>query len=254
MTSFRLDNRRALITGASRGIGAGLARGLAEAGADLVLVARGQEALEKTQQELADTGQQVAACAFDVGQSDQLASFFNEVVEKHGPIDILVNNAGTSHREVAHKIPLQEWHRVVALNLTSVFALSQAFANHRIQRSEPGKIINIGSLLSHTARENNAPYAASKGGIYLLTKSLAVDWASHNISVNGIGPGYIDTPLTAPLRNDAKFNEWVLERCPAGRWGTPDDLVGAAVFLASPASNFVTGHMLYVDGGWLARF
>ena len=139
-------------------------------------------------------------------------------------------------------------------NLNAVFALSQAFARERIAAGEGGKIINIGSLMSHSTRPHNAPYATSKGGVLLMTKALAVDWAPHGILVNAIGPGYIQTPLNQALVDDPKFSEWVEGRCPLGRWGQPADLVGAAVFLASAASDFVTGQILYVDGGWLARF
>jgi gluconate 5-dehydrogenase len=149
---------------------------------------------------------------------------------------------------------LEDFDDVVRLNLTAVFALSQAFARERIASDRPGKIINIGSLMCAATRPGTSAYTASKGGILQLTKSLAVDWAPYRILVNAIGPGYIQTPLTAPLAADTDFDQWVKNRCPLGRWGTPNDLAGAAVFLASAASDFVTGQMLYVDGGWLATF
>jgi len=251
---FRLDGRRALVTGGSKGIGAGLARGLAEAGADIILAARSPEELEQTRASLRDTGREIGIAVWDLAEADEIEGIFADVIESNGPIDILVNNAGTTKRMPAHELELAEWRRVLDLNLTAVFAMSQAFARQRIESGKPGKIINIGSLMSSTARRDNAPYASSKGGLLLLTKALAIDWASHNILVNAIGPGFIETPLNKPLSDDPKFSAWVRERCPLGRWGAPSDLVGAAVFLASPASDFVTGTIIYVDGGWLARF
>ena len=252
--TFRLDGRRALVTGGSKGIGAGLARGLAEAGADIVLLARGQQELEQTRDELRTTGREIGICACDLSQTDAIEGTFQQIVQEQGPIDILVNNAGTTRRSPAHELSLEDWQLVLEINLTAVFALSRAFAKERISSNRSGKIINIGSLLSSTARQDNAPYAASKGGVLLLTKALSVDWAPHHIFVNAIGPGFINTPLTRPLVENPEFNEWVLGRCPMGRWGDPKDLTGAAVFLASAASDFVTGQMIYVDGGWLARF
>ena len=254
MDAFRLDGRQALVTGGSKGIGAGLARGLAEAGADIVLMARGQRELEKTRDELRDTNRSIGIAACDLSRSDQIAGYFAYTEREHGPVDILVNNAGTTRRAPAHELSLDDWQIVLDVNLTAAFAMSQAFAQARIAAKQPGKIINIGSLMSSTTRKDNAPYAASKGGILLLTKALAVDWAPHRILVNGIGPGFINTQMTQPLVDDPEFNRWVIDRCPTGRWGSPSDLAGAVVFLASPAADFVTGQMLYVDGGWLARF
>ena len=157
-------------------------------------------------------------------------------------------------RASAESLSLEDWQQVLNLNLTSVFALSQAFAKQRIAAGVGGKIINVGSLMCAATRPNTSAYTASKGGILLLTKSMATDWAAHGILVNAIGPGYIDTPLTKPLVEDPDFTGWVKDRCPLGRWGRPEDLMGAAVFLASPAADFITGQILYVDGGWLARF
>ena len=254
MNQFQLNGKRALVTGASKGLGAALAQALAEAGADLVLVARGEEALGEAAAELRKTGRNVDVMPFDLTNSAGIGQFYGEVVSTAGPVDILVNNAGMTRRGSAEQLTLEDWQAVLDLNLTSVFALSGAFANERIASRRPGKVINIGSLMSSSTRPNNAPYAASKGGILLLTKALAVDWAPHGILVNAIGPGYFDTPMNAPLVNDPEFSGWVTGRCPLGRWGQPGDLGGAVVFLASPASDFVTGQMLYVDGGWLARF
>lgn len=250
---FRLDGQRALVTGASRGIGRGIARGLAEAGADIILVARTEQDLAAAQDELSTTGRKIAAVAADLGNAAEIESWYERVVAEQGPIDILVNNAGMSRRGPAHELSIADWEIVLELNLTAVFALSQAFAKERIASGRRGKIINIASLMSSASRPGTSPYTASKGGVLLLTKALALDWAPHGILVNAIGPGYIDTPLTRPLVDDAKFNQWVVERCPLGRWGTPEDLASAAVFLASPASDFITGQILYVDGGWLAH-
>ena len=254
MNAFRLDGKRALVTGGSKGIGAGLARGLADAGADIVLMARHKNELEQARSDLQDTGREIGISVCDVSKTDEIHDVFSEIVQQEGPIDILVNNAGTTRRAPAHELDLDDWRMVIDVNLTAVFALCQAFAKKRISDKQPGKIINIGSLMSSTTRKDNAPYAASKGAVLLLTRALAVDWAAYDIRVNAIGPGFINTPLTEPLVDNPEFNEWVTERCPQGRWGTPGDLAGAAVFLASPASDFVTGEILYVDGGWLARF
>ena len=254
MNAFRLDGKRALVTGGSKGIGAGLARGLADAGADIVLMARHKKELEQARSDLQDTGREIGISVCDVSKTDEIHDVFSEIVQQEGPIDILVNNAGTTRRAPAHELDLDDWRMVIDVNLTAVFALCQAFAKKRISDKQPGKIINIGSLMSSTTRKDNAPYAASKGAVLLLTRALAVDWAAYDIRVNAIGPGFINTPLTEPLVDNPEFNEWVTERCPQGRWGTPGDLAGAAVFLASPASDFVTGEILYVDGGWLARF
>ena len=254
MNRFDLSGKRALVTGGSKGLGAAMAQALAEAGADLVLVARGEETLAETAADIRKTGRQVDLAPFDMLQSERIEEFYSDVVKTSGPIDILINNAGMTRRGSAEELTLADWQTVLDLNLTSVFALSSSFARERIGAGHPGKIVNVGSLMSSTTRPNNAPYAASKGGILLLTKALAVDWAEHGILVNAIGPGYFDTPMNSPLVNDPDFTQWVTGRCPMGRWGKPDDLAGAVVFLASAASDFVTGQILYVDGGWLARF
>jgi gluconate 5-dehydrogenase len=195
----------------------------------------------------------VATAAFDMSDAPAIPAWYAGLVEENGGVDILVNNAGMSRRGPAENITLDDWQTVVDVNLTAVFALSQAFANERIAAQKPGKIINIGSLMCSASRPGTAPYSASKGGVLLLTKALALDWAKHGILVNAIGPGYIETPLTKPLVDDPKFHAWVVDRCPLGRWGTPEDLASVAVFLASAASNFVTGQIIYADGGWLAH-
>jgi gluconate 5-dehydrogenase len=250
---FRLDGKRALVTGAGRGIGAGLARGLAEAGANLVLLARSEGDLRETAAELADMGRKVDVFPCDLLKTREIGARFCEIVEQFGPIDILINNAGMSRRGTAVDLSLDDWQTVLDLNITAMFELSRVFARDRIARGGGGKVVNIGSLMCSATRPNVSAYAASKGAVLLLTKSLAVEWAEHGILVNAIGPGYIETPLTQPLVDDPKFSAWVKESCPLARWGKPSDLAGPVVFLASAASDFVTGQILYVDGGWLSR-
>ncbi len=250
---FGLAGKLALVTGASKGIGLGMAQGLAEAGADLVLVARNADELARAASSLEHTGRKVGFAAFDLKAVDQIASWFqNEIVAKYGAPDILVNNAGMTKRAPAHELDLKDWNEIITVNLTSVFALAKAFANERIASGKKGKIINTASLMTSASRPGTSAYTASKGGIGQLTKALALDWAAKGISVNAIAPGYIATPLTQALKDDPEFNQWVEKRCPLGRWGTPEDLAGPLVFLASAASDFVTGETLYVDGGWLA--
>lgn len=250
---FRLDGKRALVTGAGRGIGAGLARGLAEAGADLVLLARSEGDLTETAASLADTGRKIDIFPCDLLKTREIGARFGEIVNEFGPIDILVNNAGMSRRGAAVDLSSDDWQIVLDLNVTAMFELSRAFARDRIARKVGGKVVNIGSLMCSATRPNVSAYTASKGAVLLLTNSLAVEWAEHGILVNAVGPGYIETPLTKPLTEDPKFTAWVKESCPLGRWGQPSDLAGPVVFLASAASDFVTGQILYVDGGWLSR-
>ena len=251
---FRLDGKRALISGGSRGIGFGIARALASAGAELTLVARGTEALDEAKSRLVENGAAVEVYSFDVARVDEIPEAYAEIARSFGAPDILVNAAGLARRAPAHELSVEDWRRVVDVNLTAVFATSRAFANERIASGKRGKIINIASLMSEAARRDTSAYTASKGGVKLLTKALAVDWAPYGINVNAIGPGYIRTDLTRPLWEDREFDSWVKQRTPFGRWGEPEDIGGAAVFLASGASDFVTGQVIYVDGGWLATF
>ncbi|UCF90378.1 MAG: SDR family oxidoreductase [Desulfobacterales bacterium] len=254
MDKFRLDHTCALITGGSRGIGFGIAQALAEAGANIVLAARQEDQLKQAQAQLAAPGRRVWIYSFDMSQVDAIADLYSRIVADTGGIDILVNNAGGTRRGPAETVSAADWNFVINLNLSAVFAMCRAFGQERIQSRRSGKIINIASLMSDTVRENNAPYAASKGGIRQLTKALAVDWAKYQINVNAIGPGYIRTDLTQPLWSDAKFDQWVTGRTPLGRWGNPEDMGYAAVFLAAPASDFITGQIFYVDGGFLSSF
>ena len=252
MEKFRLDNKCSLITGGSRGIGFSIAKALAKAGSDIVLLARNKKRLEQAQDDLAKIGRDVRIYPFDMVEVDGIKEIYSKIIEDAGGIDILINNAGGLRRGPAETLSLKDWNFVINLNLSSVFALSQAFAKERIEKEKKGKIINISSVTSEVTRKHIAAYAASKGGIRQLTKSLAVDWAQYHINVNAIGPGYFKTDLTQPLWQDEMFDNWIKKRTPEGRWGSPDELGYAAVFLASPASDFITGQTLYIDGGFLS--
>jgi gluconate 5-dehydrogenase len=249
---FNLSGKTALVTGGSRGIGFALAKGLAEHGADVAIIARNEKQLQTAKKQLQRSEQKVWTFRFDMASVERIGPLFQDVIADTEGVDILVNCAGTTARIAAAETDLETWNQIIGLNLTSVFVVSQAFCRHRKQVGKPGKVINIGSLMCHAARPTTAAYASSKGGILMLTRSLAVEWAKYNINVNAIGPGFIATDLTASLHADKDFNEWVLSTTPFARWGLPKDLVGAAVFLASSASDFVTGQILYVDGGWVA--
>ena len=251
---FKLDNKISLVTGGSKGIGFGIAKSLAEAGADIVLVARNETDLENASNELSQIGCRIWTYSFDMSKIEEIDGMFTAVVKDVGGIDILVNNAGGTRRGPAETLTAEDWNFVINLNMTAVFTLCQAFAKECIKEGKSGKIVNIASLMSEQVREDNAPYAASKGGIRQLTKALAVDWAKHKINVNAIGPGFIQTDLTRPLWENDEFNKWLEWKTPWGRWGNPEDLGNAAVYLASPASDFVTGQVLYVDGGLLSTF
>jgi len=250
---FDLSGKTALVTGGSRGIGFAIAKGIAQYGGNIAIIARNEKQLNAAKREIeADTGKKVWTFAFDLANTKEIRGLFEKIVIETGGVDILVNCAGTNFRVPAEEIELANWERIIEVNLTAVFLMSQSFCQHRKKVGDGGKIINIGSLTCHSVRPTIAAYASSKGGLLMLTKSLAVEWAKYNINVNAIGPGYIATELTVPLQDDKNFNNWVISKTPFGRWGRPEDIVGAAVFLASGASDFVTGQIVYVDGGWLA--
>jgi gluconate 5-dehydrogenase len=251
LSMFSLAGRRALVTGSSRGIGFAIAAALAGAGADLILNARDQVALGEACDELAKGGARVRALAFDVTSADSVGEAVAFAETDIGPIDILVNNAGMQHRAPLDEFPDEKFDQVIATNLTSVFTVGKAVARHMIPRGR-GKIINITSVASAISRASIAPYAASKAGVSNLTRGMAVDWAKHGLNVNAIAPGYIRTELNEALLANAEFNSWVEQRTPMGRWAEPSELGGAAVFLASDASSFVNGAVLYVDGGFTA--
>jgi gluconate 5-dehydrogenase len=249
MTSlFDLTGRTALITGSSKGIGYALAGALASAGARVVLNARDAAALARARDALAAAGHEVHAAAFDVTDASAVQAGVQQIEDTIGPIDILVNNAGMQHRGPFAEFPLEAWHKITTTNLDSVFLVGQAVAQRMIPRAA-GKIINICSVQSELGRPGIAPYAATKGAVKMLTKGMAIDLGKYGIQVNGLGPGYFKTELTQALVADTAFTAWLSNRTPAGRWGEVEELAGAVIFLASPGSSFVNGHILYVDGG-----
>jgi gluconate 5-dehydrogenase len=248
MKAFDLSGRRALITGSTRGIGLALAGGLGRAGASIVLNGRDAATLDLAVTQLRATGVTVTGSAFDVTDHDAVATAVDAIEAEQGPIDILINNAGMQHRTPLEDFPAEVWHRLMRTNLDSAFFAGQAVARHMIRRQR-GSIINVGSVQSELGRPGIAPYAASKGGLKMLTKGMAIDWGKHGIRVNGLNPGYFKTELNAALVKDAAFSDWLTRRTPLGRWGEVEELIGAAVFLASDAASFVTGHILFVDGG-----
>lgn len=246
---FRLDGRVALVTGAASGLGAAIATALAEAGAQVAVHGNRRAATDTA----AAIGSSAAAFQADLGDPAGAEKLFEEVKQRFGRVDILVNNAGTIHRDAAAEFKLEDWERVLQVNLTSVFQLSQLVGRDLIARNSGGKIVNIASLLSFQGGIRVPAYAASKGGVAQLTKALANEWAPHDIQVNAIAPGYFATTNTEALQADPVRNRQILERIPAGRWGQPEDLAGAALYLASRASNYVTGTIITVDGGWMGR-
>jgi gluconate 5-dehydrogenase len=248
---FDLTGRTALITGSSQGLGLALARGLAQAGAALVLNGRDRPKLEAAAAALRAEGFKVATAAFDVTDGAAAAAGIGRVQAEVGDIDILVNNAGIQRRAPLLEMTEGQWREVLDTDLTSAFLVTRAVAPRMIAR-RAGKIINICSLMSEVGRPTIANYAAAKGGLKMLTRSMCVEWAKHNLQINGIGPGYFETELTKPLVENPEFNQWICGRTPAGRWGQPEELMGTAVFLASRASDFVNGQVIYVDGGVLA--
>jgi gluconate 5-dehydrogenase len=245
---FGLQGRTALITGSSKGIGYALAGGLASAGATVVLNARTQAPLEAACDELKRIGYAAHAYAFDVTDAAAAATNIDKIEAQVGPIDILINNAGMQFRTPLQDFPVPMWSQLMRTNLDSAFYVGQACARHMIARGT-GKIINICSVQSELGRPGIAPYAASKGALKMLTKGMCIDWAPHGLQVNGLGPGYFETELNQALVDDPEFSAWLQKRTPAGRWGKVDELIGAGIFLASSASSFVNGHVLYVDGG-----
>jgi 2-dehydro-3-deoxy-D-gluconate 5-dehydrogenase len=248
---FRLDGRTALVTGAASGLGMAIAIALAEAGASVACHGNRRPA-EATTQQIRELGREAQSFSADLASGDGPDRLFSEVAAAMGAPDILVNNAGTIHRAAAEDYESDAWMRVLQVNLTSAFRLCQLAGRQMLQRRR-GKIINIASLLSFQGGIRVPAYAASKGGVAQMTKALANEWAAHNVQVNAIAPGYFRTENTIALQRDETRSRQILERIPAGRWGEPEDLAGAAVFLAAPASDYVTGTVCVVDGGWMAR-
>ncbi len=247
-SQFRLDGRRALVTGSGRGIGHALARGLAEAGAAIVINDRNPEKAAALAASFREEGFDAAHAVFDVTDSHQATAAIDAFEGETGPIDILVNNAGIQRRAPLEQFSDEDWHALLRVNLDGAFIVSRAVARHMIERGH-GRIINICSVQSELARPSIAPYAATKGALRMLTKGMCADWARHGIQANGLAPGYFATEMNQALVDDPTFNEWICKRTPAGRWGQVEELIGAAVFLASPAASFINGQTLFVDGG-----
>lgn len=251
LDSFRLASKNALVTGSSRGMGAEIALALAEAGANVALHAS-QSVPAEVIDRISATGVETVALAADLRDPDLAAALVEQTIAAFGSIDILVNNAGITRRAPAVEFSSLDWDEVLAANLTSVFRLCRA-AGRSMLKQGSGKIVNIASLLSFQGGITVPAYAAAKGGVAQLTKALANEWAAKGVQVNAIAPGYMATDLTEALQNDPTRSRWILERIPAARWGSPQDVAGAAVFLASSASDYVSGHILVVDGGWMGR-
>ncbi len=251
LDKFKLDGKVAIVTGSSRGLGQGMALALAEAGADLVLVDRSDATASC--QAVGKRGRRCLNLTADLSDSNCVADIVRAALEKFGAIDILVNNAGIIRRAPLLEFPEEDWDDVINVNLRTLFFLSQAVARVMVEQGRGGKIINVASLLSFQGGILVPSYTASKSGVMGLTRLFANELARHNINVNAIAPGYMATDNTKALREDPKRSAEILGRIPAGRWGTPADLMGAIVFLASEASNYMHGHTLVVDGGWLSR-
>lgn len=249
---FDLTGRTALITGSTRGIGFALAQGLAEAGAAVILNSRQPEAVTQAVGKLQALGLNARGAAFDVAEQASVDAAFEGFDRDGLSIDILINNAGIQHRQPMLELSLEDWNRVINTNLTAAFMVGRAAARRMVDRGLGGKIINIGSLTSEAGRATVAPYTVAKGGIKMLSKAMAAEWAQFNIQANSIGPGYILTDMNEALVNNPSFDAWVKSSNPAQRWGRPEELVGTAIFLASEASSYVNGQIIYVDGGWLA--
>jgi len=252
MKLFNLSNKNALITGGTHGLGMAIAEGLAIAGAQLIITGTTPSKMEEAINYYTSKGYQAKGYLFDVTDENAAAENVEKIIQEVGDIHILVNNAGIIKRELAITMPVADFRKVIDVDLVGPFIMSQLVAKQMIERKE-GKIINICSMMSELGRNSVSAYAAAKGGLKMLTKNLATEWAKHNIQVNGIGPGYFATSQTEPIRIDGHpFNEFIISRTPAARWGDPEDLAGTAVFLASKASDFVNGQIIYVDGGILA--
>jgi gluconate 5-dehydrogenase len=251
MNLFDLTGRRALITGSSQGIGLALSEGLAKAGANVLINGRDAAKVAGAVAHLIDKGCNAIGLPFDVTDPIAVDAAITAAESEHGAIDILVNNAGIQRRRPLQDFPYETWREVMTTNVDSVFLVSQAVARNMIARGR-GKIVNIASLQSETARPGIAPYTASKGAVKNLTKGMCADWAQYGIQVNAVGPGYFDTPMNKALIEDPIFDAWLRKRTPAGRWGKVEELQGAVIFLSSRASDFINGQTIYVDGGVLA--
>ncbi len=249
---FDLTGKTALITGSGRGLGCAIARGMGAAGARIVFNDINEELVQNTVADCTACGLDATCCNFDVTKEESVKAGIGKIEKEVGPIDILVNNAGMQRRGPLEEISEEDWQAVIDLNLTAVWRVAKFAVRGMIERKQ-GKIINIASLMSFGGRPTTGPYTASKGGVALLTKAMTVEWAQHNIQVNAIGPGYFHTDMTQALVDNPEFDAWVKMRTPAKRWGKPEELIGLAIFCASSASDFVTGQVVYVDGGWTSN-
>jgi gluconate 5-dehydrogenase len=252
MDLFDLTNKRALVTGGTHGLGMAIATGLASAGAEIIINDISEDKLKNAAKEYAGKGIKVHTYLFDVTDDDQVKEYIDKIEQEVGPIDILVNNAGIIKRIPMEDMETKDFEEVIKVDLIGPFIVSKYVGRKMIKRRE-GKIINMNSMMSELGRNTVSAYAAAKGGLKMLTKNTATEWAKYNIQTNGIGPGYFATTQTAPIRvNGHPFNDFIINRTPAARWGDPEDLAGTAVFLASKASDFINGQIIYVDGGILA--
>lgn len=245
---FGLDGKIALITGSSRGIGYALAEGLGEAGCTIILNGTNDDRLTQSVKTLSQKNITVYGSLFDVTDEESVQKQITHIEQDIGPIDILINNAGITVRGPLEAFKFEDWQRIIDINLSGVFLTSKSVARGMIKRKR-GKIINICSVQSKLARPTIAPYAASKGGLKMFTQGMATDWGKYNIQVNGIAPGYFKTELTKKLYEDKEFDAWLRARTPSNRWGDPKELVGTAIFLAAKASDYINGHVIFVDGG-----
>lgn len=252
MRLFNLNGKTAIVTGAGRGIGKSIAIGLAETGADVVICSRTEKELLEVADSIKSHGSKVLAIPCDITKPEDIQNVIDETINEFGQIDILVNNAGITVKKPAEDYALEDWNQILGVNLTGVFLFAQ-LAGRQMIKQKQGKIINISSVASETAVTGSIAYCASKGGVNMVTKTLAVEWAKYGVQVNGIAPAYIETPLVETIKHTREgFAQKIEDRTPLNRMGKPDELIGAAVFLASDASSYVTGDTIYVDGGWKA--
>ena len=247
---FSLQGKRILITGAGQGIGFVMAQGLAQYGAEIIINDISETRANDAVMKLRDEGATAYPAVFNVTDADSVENAISQIEKEIGAIDVLFNNAGIQRRHPFTEFPVQEWNDVISVNQTAVFLVSQAVAKRMVTRRQ-GKIVNICSMQSELGRDTITPYAAAKGAVKMLTRGMCVELARHNIQVNGIAPGYFKTAMTQTLVDDKAFTDWLCKRTPAARWSDPQELMGAAVFLSSKASDFVNGHLLFVDGGML---
>jgi gluconate 5-dehydrogenase len=245
---FDITGKRVLITGSASGIGLTLAEGVAKEGASVIINGRNSEKVEAAAAQLKKQGLKVEGCTFDITDPAEVESQISFIEKTTGAIDVLVNNAGIQQRGPLEDFSLEDWNNLLKVDLTGAFIVSKAVVKGMINR-KAGKIINICSLQSELARPSIAPYATAKGGLKMLTRSMAAEWAKYNIQVNGIGPGYFKTAMTKALYENPEFDAWLCKRTPANRWGEPGELVGALIFLSSDASSYVNGQLIFIDGG-----